>query len=161
MLDLVIAVPALLVASPLVCVIAIAIRLTMGKPVLFKQVRPGKEGKPFVIYKFRTMPDARGPDGRLLPDAERLTPLGKFQRSTSLDELPELFNVFKGEMSIVGPRPLLMQYLDRYTQEQARRHEVKPGLTGWAQVNGRTEAGLRSPTAAACRRSAACWARPA
>ncbi|MBW2109539.1 MAG: sugar transferase [Deltaproteobacteria bacterium] len=132
-----IAVPALLVASPLFCMIALAIRLIMGKPVLFKQVRPGKDGKPFVIYKFRTMTDAKGPDGRLLPDEKRLTRIGKLLRATSLDELPELFNVLKEDMSIVGPRPLLMRYMDRYTPEQAKRHGVKPGLTGWAQVNGR------------------------
>lgn len=117
--------------------LALAIRFRMGAPVFFHQVRPGVRGQPFRMLKFRTMSDARGPDGHLLPDAERLTPLGRFLRSSSLDELPELWNVLRGDMSLVGPRPLLMEYVPLYTPEQARRHEVRPGITGWAQVNGR------------------------
>jgi len=128
---------ALALLSPLLGLIALTVRLTLGSPVLFRQRRPGLHGEPFTIYKFRTMTDARDAQGNLLPDAERLTPFGRFLRRTSLDELPELFNVLKGDMSLVGPRPLLMQYLDRYTPEQRRRHEVQPGITGWAQVNGR------------------------
>lgn len=117
--------------------LALLVRFKLGAPVLFRQQRPGLHGRPFTLYKFRTMTDARDAEGALLPDAERLTSFGHFLRSTSLDELPELFNVLKGEMSLVGPRPLLMEYLPRYTPEQQRRHEVRPGLTGWAQVNGR------------------------
>ncbi|MDP2440547.1 sugar transferase [Rhodoferax sp.] len=113
------------------------IRRKLGSPIFFRQTRPGLRGLPFKMIKFRTMTDARGPDGQLLPDAERLTPFGRFLRASSLDELPELWNVLKGDMSLVGPRPLLMEYLPLYSPEQARRHEARPGITGWAQVNGR------------------------
>jgi lipopolysaccharide/colanic/teichoic acid biosynthesis glycosyltransferase len=126
--DLALALPAMVVLSPLLACIALLVRVKLGSPVLFRQVRPGLGGRPFVIYKFRTMTDVRGADGELLPDEERLTRFGHFLRAASLDELPELVNVVKGDMSIVGPRPLLMQYLDRYTPEQARRHEVKPNM---------------------------------
>ncbi len=122
---------------PLTAMVAVVVALRLGRPVLFRQTRPGLGGKPFQLMKFRTMTDKRGPDGELLPDGERLTPLGRRLRSTSLDELPELFNVLKGEMSLVGPRPLLMEYLPLYSPEQARRHETLPGITGWAQINGR------------------------
>lgn len=127
----------LLVLSPVMVVVALLIRREMGSPVFFRQTRPGRHGKPFQMIKFRTMRDAIDADGHLLPDAERLTRLGRFLRSSSLDELPELWNVLKGEMSLVGPRPLLMDYLPLYSPEQARRHEVRPGVTGWAQMNGR------------------------
>ena len=125
-----------LLALPLLVLMAL-VRTKLGSPVFFRQTRPGLQGRPFEMVKFRTMTDECGPDGVLLPDAERLTPFGRFLRATSLDELPELWNVLRGDMSLVGPRPLLMEYLPLYTPEQARRHEVRPGVTGWAQVNGR------------------------
>ena len=126
----------LLLALPLL-VLTLLVRRKLGRPAFFRQTRPGLHGRPFEMAKFRTMTDARGPDGALLPDADRLTPFGRFLRGSSLDELPELWNVLRGDMSRVGPRPLLMEYLPLYTPEQARRHAVRPGITGWAQVNGR------------------------
>ena len=135
--DLLIAMGLLIVLAPLLLVVALLVRRKLGAPVLFTQQRPGLHGKPFQMIKFRTMLDIRDQHGQLLPSAQRLTPFGKFLRSTSLDELPELWNVLRGDMSLVGPRPLLMDYLPLYTPEQFRRHEVRPGITGWAQVNGR------------------------
>lgn len=122
---------------PLLAVLALLVRLKLGAPVFFRQERPGLHGQPFILLKFRTMLDARGADGNLLPDDKRLTPFGNLLRHSSLDEFPELLNVLRGDMSLVGPRPLLTRYLERYTPEQARRHEVRPGITGWAQANGR------------------------
>jgi lipopolysaccharide/colanic/teichoic acid biosynthesis glycosyltransferase len=138
--DLFAASAALIVLAPFMAAIALIVRIFLGAPVLFRQARPGYKARPFTCLKFRTMTDKRDAEGQLLSDAERLTPLGQFLRSTSLDELPELINVIRGEMSLVGPRPLLMQYLERYTPEQMRRHDVEPGITGWAQINGRNAA---------------------
>ena len=135
--DVVVAGTLLIVLAPLLALIALLVRLRLGTPVLFCQQRPGRDDQPFTLRKFRTMTDARDEAGRPLPDAARLTPFGQFLRRASLDELPELVNVLRGDMSLVGPRPLLMQYLDRYTPEQRRRHAVRPGLTGWAQIHGR------------------------
>ena len=135
--DLLIAVLLLVVLFPIIVVVALKVRSKLGKPVLFRQLRPGLSGKTFEMIKFRTMLDAMNIDGNILPDSERLTSFGRLLRSTSLDELPELWNVLKGDMSLVGPRPLLIEYLPLYSKEQLRRHEVKPGITGWAQVNGR------------------------
>jgi len=136
-LDLVLTVPALIVFAPLLALVALLVRLKLGSPVLFRQQRPGRHGRLLTLFKFRTMTDACDAEGRLLPDAQRLTPFGRFLRRTSLDELPELFNVLKGEMSLVGPRPLLIKYQPYYSQQELRRFEVLPGISGWAQVNGR------------------------
>ena len=135
--DLLFAVLALAVIAPLLGLVAILVRITVGSPILFCQHRPGLRGRPFRIFKFRTMTNQRDDNGNLLPDAQRLTRFGRLLRRTSLDELPELLNVVRGDMSLVGPRPLLMEYLDSYTPEQAGRHLVRPGITGWAQINGR------------------------
>lgn len=137
MIDLILSGIALLILSPVYLILAILVRVKLGSPVLFSQKRPGKNEKVFRMYKFRSMTDERDANGDLLPDEERLTHFGAMLRATSLDELPELWNIFKGDMSIVGPRPLLVRYLPRYNERQRRRHEVRPGLTGWAQVNGR------------------------
>lgn len=135
--DFVLTICGLLLLSPFILLLMLLVRFSLGAPIFFTQVRPGLNGKPFRMVKFRTMTNARGINGQLLPDADRLTDFGRFLRAASLDELPELWNVLKGEMSLVGPRPLLMEYLPLYSAEQARRHEVIPGITGWAQVNGR------------------------
>ena len=137
LLDLFLVIPALVLLAPVVVVVAILVRVKLGSPVLFRQRRAGLGGEPFTLLKFRTMNDARGANGDLLPDSERLARFGRFLRGSSLDELPELINVLQGDMSLVGPRPLLMKYLELYTPEQSRRHETPPGITGWAQVNGR------------------------
>jgi lipopolysaccharide/colanic/teichoic acid biosynthesis glycosyltransferase len=139
LLDLALTIPILILLAPLLALLGLLVRLKLGSPVLFRQQRPGLHGHPFTLLKFRTMTDTRDAQGNLLPDEDRLTQFGQLLRSTSLDELPELMNVLKGEMSLVGPRPLLMQYLGRYTAEQMRRHKVKPGVTGWVQVNGRND----------------------
>lgn len=137
LMDIVGSLSGLLLLSPVILLLALLVRFKLGSPVLFRQVRPGMDGEAFEMAKFRTMTDARDAQGELLPDVDRLTGFGQFLRSSSLDELPELWNVLKGDMSLVGPRPLLMEYLPLYSRRQARRHEVRPGVTGWAQINGR------------------------
>lgn len=139
--DLLASITILMFAWPIILVAAILVRFKLGSPILFRQQRPGLDGKPIVLMKLRTMRDAVDSQGRTLPDSERLTKFGKLLRSTSIDELPALWNVIKGEMSLVGPRPLLMEYMPLYSQQQARRHEVRPGITGWAQINGRNAIG--------------------
>ena len=140
-IDFFLALLLLLLALPLLLLVAILVKINLGSPVLFQQVRPGLHGKPFRMYKFRSMLDSKGKNGELLADEHRLTAFGRFLRKTSLDELPEILNILKGEMSFVGPRPLLMEYLPLYSKRQFRRHEVLPGITGWAQVNGRNALG--------------------
>lgn len=135
--DVAVTAAALILLAPAFLMVGALVAIVLGRPVLFRQTRPGLDGRPFEMIKFRTMTDAVGPDGEWLPDGQRMTAFGRILRATSLDELPELINVLKGEMSLVGPRPLLMEYLELYTPEQARRHEVLPGITGWAQVHGR------------------------
>jgi sugar transferase EpsL len=136
-IDIIVAFTLLVILAPVLALVALAVRIHLGSPVLFRQQRPGRGGRPFMLIKFRTMRNSTNTDGHLLDDAQRLTPFGQLLRTTSLDELPELWNVLIGEMSLVGPRPLLMEYLPRYSATQQRRHELRPGITGWAQINGR------------------------